>query len=717
MKRLLNILCTLALLLPIGVLGQVFSPRSNGTFTPIDPYLSVPKALYLPKACDTTSALNGGKDTIGALFYDKCNSKLWFRDTTPGGHRWTDVGNNLIYTNGVRRVPGGIVKLGTGNHTYLDSTAIIQYVARRQLGSINKNLLLTNVGVDSLPAGAAFWEYPQVTSEASQQEKGLNVNMIYKEAWGDTMNLQYGGPINTYWLMQWNPSSPRFAQPGGKVINLPYTAVNSTNRLFFPRDSVNIFSGANGWQASMFNGDFAMGDTCGYNIYIQNSAQPYPLAVFGSRIDLQRNIARQRKRRMTGLGIAGYFADYKDYQGEIQPTTFQDSSYHSKIFDYYSAGEREGDYYVNPATPKSYILGISKNDTVVGFYSAPKYSLTNSVYNGYGFIQNGASDANWFGGRFRVGGVWPTRDNGWLRYNMETIGSTRTDSLFNLYQKFDSLGTMVFRSKNSPGFAPFLIDLRIFADSNSNGGNTPSGLLAFKNYTDYKTPTIATSDVVDARTYFNLSANRSAQVGFCETCPNHQYYGYSQMIMGSSSTMSNLGVFPTQFPHTIYFARNEIYGTGSTAKASGLDLVNFGGILRAGPNLDSLKSFTQFRDYGATLNTVGRIGIYSAFMADVINLSNADSTFGFYQTKSGVRNRFNGTMELPALTTGTIVTVGSNGVLTSGQTTAQTPKVTSGAGAPGTTPEKVGDFYIDTTNFKLYFSKGTSSSADWIIAN
>jgi hypothetical protein len=44
------------------------------------------------------------------------------------------------------------------------------------------------------------------------------------------------------------------------------------------------------------------------------------------------------------------------------------------------------------------------------------------------------------------------------------------------------------------------------------------------------------------------------------------------------------------------------------------------------------------------------------------------------------------------------------------------PTISSGAGVPGTTPTKVGDVYIDTTNKKLYFSVGTESSADWILS-
>lgn len=45
------------------------------------------------------------------------------------------------------------------------------------------------------------------------------------------------------------------------------------------------------------------------------------------------------------------------------------------------------------------------------------------------------------------------------------------------------------------------------------------------------------------------------------------------------------------------------------------------------------------------------------------------------------------------------------------------PVISTGTAAPTTTPTKVGDMYIDTTNKKLYFSVGTSASTDWIIAN
>lgn len=47
----------------------------------------------------------------------------------------------------------------------------------------------------------------------------------------------------------------------------------------------------------------------------------------------------------------------------------------------------------------------------------------------------------------------------------------------------------------------------------------------------------------------------------------------------------------------------------------------------------------------------------------------------------------------------------------------ETPVISSGSGAPSSTPSKVGDIYVDTSNYKTYISKGTSSSADWIKQN
>ena len=38
---------------------------------------------------------------------------------------------------------------------------------------------------------------------------------------------------------------------------------------------------------------------------------------------------------------------------------------------------------------------------------------------------------------------------------------------------------------------------------------------------------------------------------------------------------------------------------------------------------------------------------------------------------------------------------------------------TTGAGAPSSAPDNVGDIYIDTTNNKMYIAMGTSAASDW----
>lgn len=41
------------------------------------------------------------------------------------------------------------------------------------------------------------------------------------------------------------------------------------------------------------------------------------------------------------------------------------------------------------------------------------------------------------------------------------------------------------------------------------------------------------------------------------------------------------------------------------------------------------------------------------------------------------------------------------------------PNISSGAGVPASTPSKIGDIFIDTTNDDAYIAVGTASSADW----
>lgn len=92
--------------------------------------------------------------------------------------------------------------------------------------------------------------------------------------------------------------------------------------------------------------------------------------------------------------------------------------------------------------------------------------------------------------------------------------------------------------------------------------------------------------------------------------------------------------------------------------------------------------------------------------ASLINLN------GFLQQDGGVDYTVSGT-------TVTYVTAppntGGNDThyLYSGGGTVVSPTVTSGTGAPASTPVALGSIYIDTGSNNIYMATGTSSSADW----
>jgi hypothetical protein len=123
----------------------------------------------------------------------------------------------------------------------------------------------------------------------------------------------------------------------------------------------------------------------------------------------------------------------------------------------------------------------------------------------------------------------------------------------------------------------------------------------------------------------------------------------------------------------------------------------------------------------ATTNTSGTF-------ADRMHLNaNGNLYIGGTNSANAYRLNVNGNAAISSLstvgtapsTTGTtnIAIVDANGMLSFGQTTTATPTISTGTAAPTTTPAKVGDIYVDTTNKKLYFAAGISSSSDWIIAN
>jgi hypothetical protein len=92
---------------------------------------------------------------------------------------------------------------------------------------------------------------------------------------------------------------------------------------------------------------------------------------------------------------------------------------------------------------------------------------------------------------------------------------------------------------------------------------------------------------------------------------------------------------------------------------------------------------------------------------------------------TGNTTTFSNTTESSSSTTGAVVISGGVGIAknvniagTLSATTSILPdkaSISSGSGAPSSTPEKIGDLYVDTINKLLYTADGNSSSANWVI--
>src|SRR6185503_4337497 len=116
-----------SILLSLLAMSQTFVDRSSSAVTAQDARLSAKLNFYMPRLCDTTNGLQGGKDTIGAIFYDKCNLKVWVRDTIiTGGHKWTMMfkADQSAANNGLS-VSGSRVQLGQTPGTSGNPAALI----------------------------------------------------------------------------------------------------------------------------------------------------------------------------------------------------------------------------------------------------------------------------------------------------------------------------------------------------------------------------------------------------------------------------------------------------------------------------------------------------------------------------------------------------------------------------------------------------------------
>lgn len=235
---------------------------------------------------------------------------------------------------------------------------------------------------------------------------------IFKEADGDTASQQYNPIINILSRIVQDHNSSRFDSASGNQTNLQYSGVSIGSQLF-PVKNIFIRPSVFGRDGALFAASFSIGRDSSYKIaVIPVDEEHIPLTNYHSVIDYARDVPMNKSRVMTGIGIAGYTASWRSYQSSLGTADSTNPSNISKVYDYYSAGSVPLKPFNGQGFTKARILARSTMDTVIGFYSAPKYTQENEVLNGFSFMQDGTGDWNYYGGRSRFGGSMPNRTSG-----------------------------------------------------------------------------------------------------------------------------------------------------------------------------------------------------------------------------------------------------------------------------------------------------------------
>lgn len=349
---------------------------------------------------DNGSGLISLKDVVTAGSCTGCNVTF----NSKGQATSFTNGSILLASNGLYKINDTVV-LGTSLPNKIDSNVFIGYKANKYIGAIGTGVYISNVKLDSV----GLWNnHSTVTGITSFQQPGLTVTGYYSEAANDTLFLQYNSPISTQWFANYDSSSVRYKQPGGTGMFIPYTGYSATVRFFPPSDSVNVNAWKNGGQGSAFVADFSIGKRWGYHMFIFGDTNHYPLAAFKSHLDLQREIVTSGNRVMRGTGVASFFSNFKNFQGNIDPLTTESHNYQNKIFGFYNGSEQQG---FTISGTKAHIMAVSQVDTLIAFYADTGWTNVNSVNNAYSLVAPGLNDYGWVGGYWKVGGTMPSTAN------------------------------------------------------------------------------------------------------------------------------------------------------------------------------------------------------------------------------------------------------------------------------------------------------------------
>jgi phage baseplate assembly protein gpV len=389
--------------------GQVF--KNTGA----DSSLQFPQDTFFLKSTWNAIAFKDG------IPYYWNNTKTWtpFASGGPGGgavaKAWFGLtkSTDSIYGGGL--VPGILHYWVPNNFDPALKSGQIRLVNIQNSDSIN--------GYGPFTGGRFLRNEDLQQNDPTYSQSMFSATRILAEEYGDTARSQYGGIISLYQRRVFDSTGGIFGPSATKkYIANSAGGVYVTNQLFPPRDSTDIFAGADGHSSSSFESNWGFGGSWGYNVHIFSGVPGYPLNGFAHHTDLQREASHTRVRHATGNGFSGYVADWRGEQQAITPSSVEVGHYISKVADFTSMGSTDWNLSSGGAT-KAKILAVSSVDTVMGFHSLPKWRLTNETINGISLYAEGDSDLAHIDGKLSIGGALPTHSNGkWNDYKLTVNG-------------------------------------------------------------------------------------------------------------------------------------------------------------------------------------------------------------------------------------------------------------------------------------------------------
>src|SRR5690606_11969402 len=152
---------------------------------------------------------------------------------------WVTAVTTVSASNGLSE-SGGDVKLGslfwTETASPLEKPRLISVKSRLALGAPRSPLIIGNrMTRDSLLVDNPVDSVQGGTYGATM----LHLNANYKEEWGDTLQLQYNGPLSILSRRSWDSASTRFAA-GNKDVWLDNANIDLHQQYYPPRDSARV---------------------------------------------------------------------------------------------------------------------------------------------------------------------------------------------------------------------------------------------------------------------------------------------------------------------------------------------------------------------------------------------------------------------------------------------------------------------------------------------